>query len=127
MAKKTLDDALAQVQALPTAAKPIRQVMYGVTDFALMRNPKRPAYFVDHTDFIRELEKTRYAMFLRPRRFGKSLMISTLKYLFQGRRDLFKGLWIDSSDAARPVVYVGINYDSNLRTVNDVKCEDAKL
>ena len=32
----------------------------------------------------------------RPRRFGKSLLVSTFKYLFQGRRDLFKGLAIDS-------------------------------
>ena len=34
----------------------------------------------------------------RPRRFGKSLLVSTFKYLFQGRRDLFKGLAIDSLD-----------------------------
>ena len=34
----------------------------------------------------------------RPRRFGKSLMLSTLKYIFQGKRDLFKGLAIDKLD-----------------------------
>ena len=34
----------------------------------------------------------------RPRRFGKSLMISTLKALFQGRRELFKGLKIEKTD-----------------------------
>ena len=34
----------------------------------------------------------------RPRRFGKSLLVSTFKSLFQGRRDLFKGLAIDSLD-----------------------------
>ncbi len=34
----------------------------------------------------------------RPRRFGKSLTISTLDALFSGRRDLFKGLWIDDAD-----------------------------
>ena len=45
----------AKAQTLPAAAKPIRQVMYGVTDFALMRNPEHPAYFVDHTDLIREV------------------------------------------------------------------------
>ena len=34
----------------------------------------------------------------RPRRFGKSLMISTLKALFSGRRDLFRGLKIEQTD-----------------------------
>ena len=34
----------------------------------------------------------------RPRRFGKSLLVSTFKSLFEGRRDLFKGLAIDSLD-----------------------------
>ena len=55
----------------------LKQIMYGVTDFALMR--RENAYFVDHTGLIRELEKTRYAMFLRPRRFGKSLLCSILQ------------------------------------------------
>jgi hypothetical protein len=45
----------------------------------------------------------------RPRRFGKSLLISTFKSLFQGRRDLFKGLAIDSLDydwKAYPVLHL---------------------
>ena len=45
----------------------------------------------------------------RPRRFGKSLLISTLKELFQGNRQLFKGLWIDQSDfpfTKHPVIHL---------------------
>jgi hypothetical protein len=45
----------------------------------------------------------------RPRRFGKSLLISTFKSLFQGRRDLFNGLAIDSLDydwKAYPVLHL---------------------
>ena len=34
----------------------------------------------------------------RPRRFGKSLLISTLQHLFEGRKDLFKELWIENAD-----------------------------
>jgi hypothetical protein len=34
----------------------------------------------------------------RPRRFGKSLLISTLRAIFRGERELFQGLWIDRSD-----------------------------
>ena len=55
----------------------LKQIMYGVTDFALMRAEN--GYFVDRTGLIRELEKTRYALFLRPRRFGKSLWCSILQ------------------------------------------------
>lgn len=55
----------------------LKQIMYGVTDFARMRTEN--AYFVDRTDLIRELEKTSYTVFLRPRRFGKSLLVSILQ------------------------------------------------
>ena len=53
-----------------------RPILYGVADYAEMR--KANAWFVDRTAKIRALEATRYAMFLRPRRFGKSLIISML-------------------------------------------------
>jgi hypothetical protein len=49
----------------------------------------------------------------RPRRFGKSLMISTLKAMFQGRRDLFEGLAIMDTDwdwekEKRPVIHINM-------------------
>lgn len=51
--------------------------------------------YVDKTRFIYQLVQGAGFYFLsRPRRFGKSLLASTLKYLFQGRKDLFEGLWI---------------------------------
>ena len=57
--------------------------------------------YVDKTDFLYRLARSevdaRYFI-SRPRRFGKSLMLSTLKYLFSGRRDLFRGLKIEQSD-----------------------------
>ena len=37
-----------------------------------------------------------YIFLSRPRRFGKSLLVSTLQAYFEGRRELFKGLYIDS-------------------------------
>ncbi len=55
--------------------------------------------YVDKTRDIYALIKAgRYHFLARPRRFGKTLLISTLEELFGGNRDLFKGLWIDSSD-----------------------------
>ncbi|MEM7130215.1 MAG: ATP-binding protein [Chloroflexota bacterium] len=56
--------------------------------------------YIDKTEYIYALAKyTKGAYFLsRPRRFGKSLLISTLEELFLGNRDLFQNLWIDSTD-----------------------------
>lgn len=53
--------------------------------------------YVDKTDFIRILlEGSKYYFLARPRRFGKSLFLSTLENFFLGRRDLFRGLAIDA-------------------------------
>ena len=55
--------------------------------------------YVDKTAFIKPLLSQGQFIFLsRPRRFGKSLLLSTLKAYFEGRRDLFKGLAADSMD-----------------------------
>ena len=56
--------------------------------------------YVDKTARIYELLAATSAQYFlsRPRRFGKSLLISTLKAIFQGRRELFQGLWLDQSD-----------------------------
>ena len=52
--------------------------------------------YVDKTDLIYSLVKDGSIYFLsRPRRFGKSLLVSTLENYFLGRRELFKGLKID--------------------------------
>lgn len=55
--------------------------------------------YIDKTQFIYPLVKEKGYYFLsRPRRFGKSLLISTLKELFLGKKELFEQLWIGSSD-----------------------------
>ena len=58
---------------------------------------RRVAIYVDKTQFIVPLleKKTNSTFFLsRPRRFGKSLFISTIEHVMRGRQDLFKGLYI---------------------------------
>jgi hypothetical protein len=68
--------------------------------------------YVDKTRDIYRLfsEGNKHYYFLsRPRRFGKTLLISTLKELFLGNRELFKGLWIESSDwqwEKHPVIHL---------------------
>lgn len=55
--------------------------------------------YIDKTQYIYQLVAEANPYFLsRPRRFGKSLLISTLAALFSGKRYLFKNLWIDQSD-----------------------------
>jgi hypothetical protein len=66
--------------------------------------------YVDKTKDIYNLLANggQYYFLSRPRRFGKSLLVSTLKELFSGNRDLFKGLWIyDKIDwKTYPVVHI---------------------
>ncbi|WP_186441253.1 AAA family ATPase, partial [Desulfamplus magnetovallimortis] len=51
--------------------------------------------YVDKTRHICQMiSDGKYYFLSRPRRFGKSLMVSTLKCLFEGREELFEGLWI---------------------------------
>jgi hypothetical protein len=68
--------------------------------------------YVDKTECIYHLFKKgapRYYFLSRPRRFGKTLLISTLKELFLSNKDLFKGLWIEKSDyqwEQHPVIHL---------------------
>lgn len=55
--------------------------------------------YVDKTHYIKALlQQGKFIFLSRPRRFGKSLMLSTLKAYFEGRRDLFKGLAAETMD-----------------------------
>ncbi len=63
----------------------------GIQDFDRLRNTD--SYYVDKTPLIRDLiAQGDYWFLSRPRRFGKSLLVSTLKALFEGREELFNGL-----------------------------------
>lgn len=69
--------------------------------------------YVDKTEFIEKvISGSKYFFLGRPRRFGKSLFLSTLKFFFLGRRDLFRGLYIDSVDwdwEEYPVFHLDLN------------------
>ena len=68
----------------------------GVFDFETLVTSKKGKY-VDKTALLYRLanDADQQLFISRPRRFGKSLTLSTLKAMFEGRRDLFKGLAID--------------------------------
>ncbi|MDE6227177.1 MAG: ATP-binding protein [Muribaculaceae bacterium] len=70
----------------------------GEQDFKKIR--QQNLLYIDKTRFITTIlnEGSMYYFLSRPRRFGKSLFLSTLQYFFEGRRELFKGLSVDSYD-----------------------------
>ena len=70
-----------------------RRLPIGIQTFRTLR--ERGCYYVDKTAFIEQLldEGTHYFL-SRPRRFGKSLFLDTLKELFEGSEELFEGLHI---------------------------------
>ena len=78
-----------------------RPILYGVSDYAEIR--KANAWFVDRTAKIRDLEKVRYAVFLRPRRFGKSLLTSILEAYYDIRyADRFDEFFAGTDIGANP-------------------------
>lgn len=70
----------------------------GQQDFKSLREAN--CLYIDKTSFIDRIISSgkQYYFLARPRRFGKSLFLSTLRYFFEGERHLFKGLYIDHID-----------------------------
>lgn len=66
--------------------------------------------YIDKTDIALELiQGSKYAFLSRPRRFGKSLFLDTLKNIFKGNKEYFKGLAIDSKwdfGVSYPVIHI---------------------
>nr|WP_274522577.1 ATP-binding protein [Halorhodospira halochloris] len=76
---------------MPETAK--KKLPIGIQTFADMASGEY--YYVDKTAHIHQLvEQGRYFFLSRPRRFGKSLLIDTIKSLFEGREELFRGLYV---------------------------------
>jgi hypothetical protein len=68
----------------------------GISDYKKLR--EGGYIYVDKTEYIYRLikEGSGYYFLSRPRRFGKSLLLSTIEYLFKGEKELYKGLYIYS-------------------------------
>ena len=89
----------------------LQKLPIGIQSFEDLRS-KGYAY-VDKTDLIYEMVTRGKPYFLsRPRRFGKSLLISTLEAYFQGKKELFKGLAIEQLEKdwfEYPVLHLDLN------------------
>ena len=85
----------------------------GIQNFEKIR--KDGYFYIDKTALIYQMVKTGSYYFLsRPRRFGKSLLISTLEAYFQGRKELFAGLSIEKLEKdwiKYPILHLDLNIE----------------
>ena len=83
----------------------------GVQNFESLRQDGY--FYIDKTEFIYRLVKSgRYYFLSRPRRFGKSLLISTLEAYFQGKKELFEGLAMERLEkdwSHYPILHLDLN------------------
>ena len=98
-----------------------RQLPIGIQDFRTIR--EQDCYYVDKTPHIRRLvNQGRYYFLSRPRRFGKSLLIDTLRELFEGNGELFRGLDIHEHwdwSVRHPVVR--LSFDGKYNEPGDIE------
>ncbi len=83
----------------------------GIQTFEELR--KNNFLYVDKTKDVYEFARIKTPCFLaRPRRFGKSILCTTFKALFEGKKHLFEGTWIANSDwqwQEHPIIHIDIN------------------
>ncbi len=82
----------------------------GVQTFSKIREDN--LFYIDKTKEIHSLLDGNYYFYARPRRFGKSLMLSTIKAIYEGRQELFEGLWIEDKwdwSKKHPVIHLGLS------------------
>jgi hypothetical protein len=86
----------------------MRKLPIGIQSFEKMRNDGY--LYVDKTPIIKQLHNEGTYYFLsRPRRFGKSLLLDTMRCAFEGKQELFEGLYLYDNwnwEKKHPVLYV---------------------
>lgn len=77
--------------------------------------------YVDKTEYIYKLMTNKYYFLSRPRRFGKSLLISTMKAIFSGNKELFKDCWIYDKIKweKHPVIHIDFSSITHYVDIND--------
>lgn len=99
-------------------------IPYAVANFAEIRH--KGYYYVDKTNYIPLLERYKAPVFLRPRRFGKSLLVSMLAHYYDRNmatqfKDLFGGTWIGEHPTNEHNQYLVVRYDFSTTSVASKK------
>ncbi len=101
----------------------MKKLPIGISDFKeLITNNY---IYVDKTKYIYEIiNSSKYIFISRPRRFGKSLLLSTIRYIYEGKRELFKGLYIEEKwdwNEKYPVIRIDFG---EIQTINKKLLEE---
>jgi len=99
----------------------LKKLPIGIQTFSEIR--KKDYLYIDKTDIAYTLiDSYKYSFLSRPRRFGKSLFLDTLRNIFEGNKELFEGLAIYDKwdwDVKYPVIK--ISWDGRNRSIEDLK------
>jgi hypothetical protein len=89
----------------------------GIQDFEIIR--KDGFVYVDKTDLVYKMaQKGGYYFLSRPRRFGKSLLVSTMEAYFSGKKELFDGLAdVNYANWMRASIYYKVYNDKNYGSI----------
>ncbi len=103
------------------------KIPYGKSDFAVLRKEKYE--YVDKTMYIEKLENYINAIYVRPRRFGKSLFTSMISYYYDiyekdNYEKLFKGLYIYDNPTENKNNYYVLNFNFSGMNVSSTKTEN---
>lgn len=110
-----------------------RHYPVGIQDFNKLRS--LGYVYVDKTEYVWKMaELGGYYFLSRPRRFGKSLMVTTMEYLFKAKKDVFEGLYIyDKWDWSQtnPIIKIGFSSISHIekglyQAIEDTLIDTAK-
>ncbi|MEY4905118.1 MAG: hypothetical protein RLZZ292_2933, partial [Bacteroidota bacterium] len=86
----------------------MKKLPIGIQSFAKLRDDN--CVYVDKTELIYDiLTQARQYFLSRPRRFGKSMTLSTIREIFEGNKALFEGLWIENKwdwSKTNPVIHI---------------------
>lgn len=110
----------------------MKKLPVGIQSFETLINENFT--YVDKTELLYQMITEGQAYFIsRPRRFGKSLLISTLKAIFQNKKNLFKDLWIGKSNydwEEYPVIWLdmsSLNNKSSEQLERDIKVQLSQI
>lgn len=108
----------------------MRNLPIGTQSFVKLREGN--AIYVDKTKLIHQIaSEGTYYFFSRPRRFGKSLLISTFKELYKGNKTVFEGLWIETHwdwSKSNPVIHFSFDeLGFKESSLSDVIKDDIRL
>ena len=88
----------------------MKKLPLGIQEFSKLREENY--IYVDKTQQIYNLLQHQYYFLSRPRRFGKSLLLNTIKEIFLGNKELFEGLWIYDKIDWEPHTVIKISFSN---------------